>query len=158
MNTSFDRQDGKDEWLTPPDIFKPLQPFDLDVAQPISPPWKIADRGFNKLQDGLSQTWEGFVWCNPPYGKETDKWLAKMKQHNNGIALVFARTDTKMFHKYVFSADAVLFINRRLLFYTIQGREYPNKAGAPSCLVAYGDKAVSRLQKSGIGGKLIYLN
>ena len=157
MKTYFDRQEGKDEWLTPPEIFRPLQPFDLDVAEPINPPWHIGNKGFNINDNGLAQEWEGFVWCNPPYGNEAKKWLAKMKQHNNGIALVFARTDTRMFHEYVFSADAILFLNRRLSFYTIQGIQYNNKAGAPTCLVAYGSEAVSRLQKSGIKGKLILL-
>ena len=31
---------------------------------------------------------------NPPYGKFTAKWLEKFINHRNGIALVFARTDT----------------------------------------------------------------
>ena len=41
----IDRTTGKDEWLTPPEIFKPLQPFDLDVCEPIQPPWRIGKNG-----------------------------------------------------------------------------------------------------------------
>jgi hypothetical protein len=108
------------------------------------------------LDDGLNQTWEGFVWCNPPYGKETSKWLAKMADHNNGIALIFARTDTRMFHDYVFNADAILFIKGRLSFFSVEGVK-GGTAGAPSCLVAWGPEAVERLKKSNIKGKLVLL-
>lgn len=147
---------GKDEWLTPPEIFEALQPFDLDVCQPINPPWLIAPKGFNKLDNGLDQDWSGFVWCNPPYGGQTHRWLYRMGVHNNGIALVFARTDTETFQDFAFSADAILFIKGRLSFYTVDGIKGKN-AGAPSCLIAYGDLAVKRLENSGIKGKLVYM-
>lgn len=98
MNTAFERTEQKDEWLTPPAIFQPLQPFDLDVCEPVNPPWKIGERGFNILDNGLAQPWgDAFIWCNPPYGTQTKVWLAKMSEHRNGIALIFARTDTIMF-------------------------------------------------------------
>lgn len=59
MNTAFERSEQKDEWLTPPHIFEPLQPFDIDVCQPIKPPFLIAPRGFNVNDDGLAQIWGG---------------------------------------------------------------------------------------------------
>lgn len=155
MNVSFETAEQKDEWLTPPHIFKPLGHFDLDPCAPKNAPWVIADT--NYTMNGLSQFWRGFVWCNPPYGRETAKWLNKMKSHNNGIALVFARTDTNMFHNYVFKADAILFLKGRLTFYTIDGKKSSNRAGAPSCLVAYGKLAVERLKNSNLPGKLVYL-
>lgn len=154
---SFNKHDkikGKDEWLTPPYIFKPLQPFDLDVCQPINPPWKIASRGFNELDDGLRKDWHGFVWCNPPYGKETIKWVQRMNTHRNGIALIFARTDTKMFHDFCFSADAILFIRGRVSFCDVNGIKQ-GSSGAPSCLLGWGEEAVKRLENCGIEGKLI---
>lgn len=159
MNTSFETKDNKDEWLTPPYIFEALGEFDLDPCAPVNPPWKIAKTNFNIHDDGLSRTWYnwGMVWCNPPYGKETAKWLAKMDAHNNGIALIFARTDTIMFHEYVFNADAILFLKGRLSFYTVDGKK-GGTAGAPSCLVAYGAEAVKRLENCGLKGKLVKLN
>ena len=153
---SYERTEGKEEWLTPPDIFKPLQPFDLDVCQPINPPWLIAPEGFNKLDDGLSKDWYGFVWCNPPYGGQTHRWVSRMKNHNNGIALVFVRTDSETFQDFCFSADAILFIKGRLNFYTIDGIK-SGSAGAPSCLIAYGKEAIKRLENSKIKGTLVYL-
>ena len=156
MNVSFERTTQKDEWLTPPPIFKALQPFDLDVCQPVNPPWHIASNGYDIDEDGLLQTWFGFVWCNPPYGTQTKSWLARMAKHDNGIALIFARTDTLMFQKYCFNADAILFIKGRLSFYDVNGNK-GGTAGAPSCLVAWGSMAVNRLKKCGIEGKLILL-
>lgn len=158
MNTAFETKDNKDEWLTPPYIWKALGHFDLDPCAPISPPWRIADWNLNILDDGLSHDWGkyGFVWCNPPYGKQTPLWLKKMAEHNNGIALIFARTDTIMFHEFVFKAKAILFIKGRLSFYDVHGVK-GGTAGAPSCLVAYGDEAVKRLESCGINGKLVRL-
>lgn len=156
MNTAFETKDNKDEWLTPPYIWKALGHFDMDPCQPINPPWFIADTGYDINDDGLARIWKGFVWCNPPYGKQTPLWLKKMAEHNNGIALIFARTDTRMFHDYVFNADAILFIKGRLSFYDVHGVK-GGTAGAPSCLVAYGDEAVKRLENCGINGKLVRL-
>lgn len=157
MNTAFERSEQKDEWLTPPYIFEALGPFFTDPCAPVDPPWRIGQFvNYNYLNDGLSRLWLGFVWCNPPYGRETGKWLEKMKEHNNGIALVFARTDTRMFHDYVFTADAILFLKGRLSFYTVDGKK-GGTAGAPSCLVAYGSEAVERLRYSELAGKLVEL-
>lgn len=158
MNTAFERTDQKDEWLTPPHVFEAVGPFDLDTCAPISPPWHIAPKSFTINDDGLAQPWGGaFVWCNPPYGTQTAKWLAKMADHNNGIALIFARTDTRMFHDYVFQADAILFLKGRLSFYDVNGVK-GGTAGAPSCLIAFGAKAVERLRNCGLKGKLVCLD
>jgi hypothetical protein len=156
MNTAFETKDNKDEWLTPPYITEALGKFDLDPCAPINPPWHIAEKRFTILHDGLAVDWFGFVWCNPPYGKETPKWLKKMAEHNNGIALIFARTDTRMFHDYVFNADAILFLKGRLSFYDVHGVK-GGTAGAPSCLVAYGAEVVRRLMNCGLKGKLVEL-
>src|SRR3712207_8982898 len=33
---------------------------------------------FRSKEDGLKQSWQGeTVFCNPPYGKETKKWVVK---------------------------------------------------------------------------------
>ena len=102
MNTTFERvSQGKDEWLTPPEIIKSLGEFDLDPCSPINRPWDTAKKHFNINDMGLMQNWEGRVWMNPPYGSETGNWLGKLRLHGNGIALVFARTDTTYFQEYV---------------------------------------------------------
>ena len=147
---------GKDEWLTPPEIIRSLGDFDLDPCSPIKRPWPTAKVHYTIEDDGLSTEWDGRVWCNPPYGKEAAKWLEKLENHGNGIALIFARTETKMFFKYVWNkADAIFFFDGRLTFYHVNGKRATANGGAPSCLVAYGSENVKAIEKSGLPGVLI---
>lgn len=157
MNTSFERTDMKEEWLTPPEIIKSLGEFDLDPCFS-NRPWDTAKLHYSKEEDGLSKQWHGRVFCNPPYGRETGKWLKRMKEHQNGIALIFARTETKDWHNYIWNgADAVFFFKGRLKFYKPDGTQ-GDCAGAPSALVAYGEENVKALAYSKLGGVLILLN
>lgn len=149
----------KDEWITPPSIISDLGPFDLDPCAPIRPPFKIAKRTFIVHDDGLMQRWFGFVWLNPPYGKKTGAWLSRLAAHNNGIALIFARTETKMFIDQVWKkADSVRFIYGRLHFHHVCGKRALANSGAPSVLVGYGSEATARLCSSSIPGKFILLS
>lgn len=94
---------------------------------------------------------------NPPYGAETGKWLEKLAKHGNGIALIFARTETSYFFDWIWNeADALLFIKGRLAFYTVEGVK-SGTAGAPSVLIAYGGGNANMLEGSGIAGKFIRL-
>jgi hypothetical protein len=147
-----------DEWMTPPDIIDELGPFDLDPCANASIPWATASQIFTKHDDGLKQTWKGRVWLNPPYGPQTKHWLKKLMLHGNGIALIFARTETEMFFTYIWDhAEAVLFIKGRLHFHYADGTKAQNNSGGPSVLVAYGDYNAVRLGDASINGKFIYL-
>lgn len=147
---------GKDEWLTPPEILQALGPFDLDPCAPKNPPWNIATTQYSLNNDGLTKDWHGFVWCNPPYGTECTLWLNKLASHGNGIALIFARTETAMFFKEVWpKASALLFIDGRLHFYHVDGTRAKANSGGPSVLVAYGNEAKNRLENSGIAGSFV---
>lgn len=148
-----------DEWLTPPEILKDLGPFDLDPAAPIPSrrPWPMAKQHYDVTMDGLSLPWHGFVWCNPPYGQKTKFFLEKMAEHRNGIALTFARTETKMFYEHVWpAADAVFFFHGRLHFYYVNGTRAKGNCGGPSMLIAYGQQAVQRLQNSTLDGTFVH--
>lgn len=147
-----------DEWLTPQYITDQLGPFDLDPCAPIVRPWETAKNYFTVNDNGLLQEWNGFVWCNPPYGKHTADWLDRMAFHDNGIALIFARTETEMFFKYVWNmADSVRFIEGRLFFHYVDGTRAKANAGAPSVLIAYGEEASERLLRAAIRGRYIKL-
>lgn len=150
----------KDEWLTPPEIIKSLGVFDLDPCSPRSNirPWPTATKHFDKDEDGLSKEWIGRVWCNPPYGLEAAKWLNKLKQHGNGVALIFARTETKMFFDHVWEdADSVFFFKGRIYFHHVDGSKARANAGAPSVLIAYGKNNTEYIRNSGLSGKLVVL-
>lgn len=151
---------GEKIWLTPPDIIKDLGPFDLDPCFSDPRPWDTAAYHFSENSadgfGGLFAAWFGFVWCNPPYDQEAEKWLEKLADHGSGIALVFARTETEAFHKQVWRrADMLLFLEGRLHFMRPNGRRSKLNAGAPSVLVGYGEEACERLQRSSIKGQII---
>lgn len=147
-----------DEWLTPPEILNALGEFDLDPCAPINRPWNMAKEHFTVMDNGLKKDWSGRVWLNPPYGLQCAKWLNRLALHGNGIALIFARTETDMFFEHVWGkADAILFIKGRLHFHNTEGQRARANAGAPSVLVAFGYENVSVLKHSKIPGKLILL-
>lgn len=146
-----------EEWLTPPDILEALGPFDLDPCAPIVRPWPMAKEHYDISQDGLSLPWHGFVWCNPPYGRHNIVWLERMAEYGNGIALIFARTETAMFYKHVWpAATSLLFLHGRLHFHYVDGSRAKGNCGGPSVLIAYGEEASSRLQTSGLDGTFVY--
>ena len=148
----------KDEWLTPQYILNAIGPFDLDPCAPIVRPWDTAAKHFTIEDNGLAQRWEGRVWCNPPYGAQTDRWLALCASHGNAIALIFARTETRMFFDRVWSrADALLFLEGRLFFHHASGRVAECNSGAPSVLVAYGGENARCLRNCRLKGYWINL-
>ena len=158
MNTSFERtKDGTIEWLTPPELVKKLGEFDLDPCCPVNPPFVHAKTNYSIKDDGLNKKWFGRVFCNPPYDKNLNLWLMKLKQHGNGIAILFARTETKLFFENIWNdADGILFIKGRIKFYQVSGKE-GGTSGAPSVLVAYGKKNAQLLKNSNIPGKYLDL-
>lgn len=136
-----------DVWLTPKQIIDLLGPFDTDPCAASHAPWPTASVMLTIDDDGLSQDWNGLVWCNPPYS-DVWTWLDRLASHGNGIALIFARTETSGFHSTVWQrADAVAFPMRRISFCLPDGTQSRSSAGAPSCFVAYGDEAVKRLHR-----------
>lgn len=158
MNTSFERcENTKVEWLTPPNLVKKLGEFDLDPCTPIDAPFYHAKKVYTKKENGLTQNWSGRVYLNPPYGRGMELWLEKLKYHGNGIALIFARTETLCFFNHIwFDADAILFVKGRIKFYHITGKQ-GGTAGAPSVFIAYGKNNAEILKSSGIEGKFIKL-
>lgn len=156
-------------WLTPPAILESLggwRSFALDpCAAPEPRPWPTARLHYTEPQDGLSLPWSGRVYLNSPYSRgKVERWLCRMAEHNFGTALIFARTETEAFRRFVWDqAAAVLFISGRLSFHrrdgTVQLTESggPANSGAPSVLCAYGQGDADVLAACGIDGKFIPL-
>lgn len=149
---------GSIEWLTPPEILRALGPFELDPCAPANRPWDMAARHYTLAEDGLHQPWAGRIWLNPPYGGDTWAWLARLAAHGDGIALVFARTETEGFHDCGWAlADAMHFFRGRLHFHHLDGARAKGNCGGPSVLIAYGRDNARRLRESGLPGKFIAL-
>ena len=116
------------EWPTPATFYAALDKefhFDFDPC-PL---------GGN--QDGratLFVKWAGKrVFCNPPYGPEIPKFMARAFEADLAVFLVPARTDTKWFHDLVLpSAKEIRFIRGRLRF-----GDGKNPAPFPSMVVIF---------------------
>lgn len=134
---------NKMDWCTPKDFFDDLNRefhFVLDAAA--TDKTAKCPEYFTPETDGLSQSWDigGAVFCNPPYGRESGKWVQKAyKEYLSGVRpivlLIPARTDTRYFHEYIYGKSEIRFIRGRLRF-TDDG----NAAGPapfPSMLVIY---------------------
>lgn len=148
-----------DVWLTPPEIIEDLGPFDLDPCAALCQPWATAARHLTTRDDGLAAPWQGMVWLNPPYGPDTWQWLARLADHTpGGIALIFARTETRGFVDHVWNrATALRFLHGRLHFHHHDGTRAKANAGAPSVLIAYGAPGAQRLERSRLPGTYVPL-
>jgi len=129
-----------DRWNTPPEVIerviRVLGVIDLDPCA--DPEANVpASRHFTITDNGLAQVWRGRVYMNPPYGRETGLWVAKLTGSyrvghvTEAIALVAARTDTRWAQMLFDLGQPICFIRGRLKF---SGSK--NSATFPS-MVAY---------------------
>lgn len=147
------------EWLTPPAILRALGEFDLDPCSPIDRPWDTAREHYTAIDNGLIKPWFGRVWLNPPYSTDLlGAFMARLAEHGQGTALIFARTETEAFFTHVWNrASALLFIRGRLHFHFPDGTRAPANSGAPSVLCAYGHRDADILAGAGIAGQFVPL-
>lgn len=132
---------NKEDWETPQDLFDKLNDefhFTIDVCA--SSENAKCEKYFTKEQNGLSQKWEGTIWCNPPYGKHIGLWTRKALFNSQLVGstvvmLLPARTDTGWFHAYVYGKAEIRFLKGRLKFGNSK-----NSAPFPSMLVIYRGK------------------
>lgn len=146
------------EWYTPPEIFEALHlTFDLDpCAPPGGLPWVPARHFLSRVDDGLAQTWVGRVWLNPPYGRGIEQWMRKLATHDDGIALVHARTNTVWWREAMSRATAVCFVAGGVRFVTDAHGTRPSGASPMGVvLLAYGLPCAMALMQSGLGPCLI---
>lgn len=111
-------------WETPQELFEELNNefhFSLDVCATAEN--AKCEKYYTPEIDGLSQPWNGTVWCNPPYGRQIGKWVfaasvASGVRNATVVMLLPARTDTRWFHDYIYQKERVeiRFIKGRLKF------------------------------------------
>jgi phage N-6-adenine-methyltransferase len=125
------------EWPTPQWLFDILDAefsFDLDPCATDENAKCL--RYFTESDDGLSQTWTGRVFCNPPYGRPLLLWMAKAWEASQTTAelvvcLVPVSTDAEWWHEYATRGE-VRFLRGRLKFGGSR-----NTAPFPSALVIF---------------------
>ena len=111
------------EWATPQAFFDELnKEFDFTLDPCATPQNAKCARYFTKEIDGLAQSWRGeVVFCNPPYGRDISKWVAKAYAETLSgaklvVLLIPARTDTAYFHDYIYKKHEIRFVRGRLHF------------------------------------------
>jgi len=102
-------QSKSNEWYTPNDYVEAARRvmgnIDLDPASnDIAQGWIKADTYYTEQTDGLSHDWNTRVWLNPPWGRLTGDFVAKLAGEmaagrvQQAVVLVNAHaTDTKWF-------------------------------------------------------------
>jgi len=123
---SSDLQTGK----TPDDLYNILDNefhFDFDPC-----PTYHKSRFWN----GLTISWKKSNYCNPPYNNQkawVEKAYNESLKNKTCVMLLPARTDTKLFHDFIFKkAHEIRFIKGRLKF-----KQYTNSAPFPSMIVIF---------------------
>ncbi|CAL2091890.1 Phage N-6-adenine-methyltransferase [Tenacibaculum sp. 190524A05c] len=146
------------EHYTPSYVFEALDTsFDLDVACPIDMQHITVPttRYFNKYHDGLRTGWIGFVWMNPPFGNQKNKyeWIYKFVRHGNGVALMPDRTSAPWWQYFANNVDAILFVKGKIKFVQPNG-EIAKSPTTGTTLFAIGSKGIKALEnaeKNGLG-------
>jgi phage N-6-adenine-methyltransferase len=130
-----------DEWYTPSKYVesarKVLGSIDLDPASNERAQQTVAaGRFYTKEDDGLSKSWAGNVWMNPPYSFPlVQQFAAKLVSSYSagdvigGIMLVNNCTDAGWFHDAWDVADAVCFTKGRIKFYNNSGSFFATRQG-----------------------------
>jgi len=119
---------GENEWYTPPEYIEAarvvmgridIDPASSDKANEIVQ----ASRYYTKEDDGLTKTWAGKVWMNPPYSIElikpfVSKYVEDVQSGNisEGIVLVNNATETNWFNELVSVSSAIVFTKGRVRF------------------------------------------
>lgn len=144
MNTEVMFSSKKMDWTTPKDFFDALnKKFNFTLDPCCYPETALCKKYYTEKEDGLKQDWGGeVVFCNPPYGRETKKWVIKAyeeskKPNTTVVMLIPARPDVSYFHDYILPyATKYEFIRGRLKFGNSR-----NPAPFPSMWVVFGKVA-----------------
>ena len=125
---------GNNEWYTPKEYIEAARevmggidydPASSDIAQQVV----RAERYDTIETNGLTKTWSGRVWMNPPYSSELiPLFCVKLKLHVNcgdikqAIILVNNATETGWFNELVEIASAIVFPKGRVKFHMPDGK------------------------------------
>lgn len=141
------RKPETDEYGTPKSLIRPLADavggFDLD---PCSGAEKTphAKETFTREDDGLTESWHGKVFCNPPFS-DKKQWLQKtIDETENGdadlvVMVLPVDTSTKWFHELVSKSVAVCFMGPGRVDFDRRDKPSGNRPNFAVMLPVFGD-------------------
>lgn len=144
-----------DTWLTPRYILDHLGPFDLDPCAASENPNWVARRFFTKGNDGLSVGWSGRVFMNPPFSN-TVPWLQKHSEYGNGISLVPATVESRVWRSHVWpKAKVILLLHGRTRFCNPDGSSTQGRPRRSIALIAWADEDARILEAAPFAGVVL---
>jgi phage N-6-adenine-methyltransferase len=128
---------GENEWYTPLKFIKSarllmgsitLDPASSNEANEIVK----AETIYTKEDDGLTKSWFGNIWLNPPYAQPlishfSDKLIKHLANIKQACVLTNNATETEWYQRMLERCDAVCFIKGRIKFLDLNGEA----TGAP---------------------------
>lgn len=134
-----------DDWYTPRWIFDAAGlTFDMDVAAPVDPQYQLvpARRHLTALDDGLTTSWVGTVWCNPPYSGTTP-WVERWAAHDGDGLILVPAVKSRWVGSLLAATEALTFLTVEFL--------RPGGEIAPirwlNILAAKGDRCIEALAR-----------
>lgn len=120
---------GENEWYTPPCYIESARvvmgKIDLDPASSQAANKIIkAKKFFDEQADGLSKSWGGNIWMNPPYAQPLiNQFIDKLEteRYEQAIVLVNNATETKWGQKLIGLSAAICFHTGRIRFVSPDG-------------------------------------
>lgn len=126
---------GNNEWYTPAEYIDAarsvLGGFDLDPASSIIANETVGAKAiYTEDDDGLTLSWHGSVWLNPPYAQPAIGQFIEKACHefesgavDRMIVLTHNYTDTRWFQQAASAADAICFTKGRIRFESPTGEK-----------------------------------
>ena len=148
FNTTDSSNAESTTWLTPLWFVRELGEFDLDPCA--YPGHQTAKRLICLPTAGLMETCQGRVWLYPTFGIEAPVWLVRLQRHGDGIALVFARLDTKWIQPFL---DGGFFQCEGRLSFISDREGFKGRSGAGNILIPFGRKNAGRIVLSDLKGR-----
>lgn len=142
---------GNNEWYTPPEYIEPARTamggIDLDPAScELANQTVQAATYYTAADDGLTQSWSGRVWMNPPYSQPAvthfcSKLVDELRSGNvsQAITLTNNATETQWFRTLAGVASAACFTHKRIHFINVDGEPQKNTTQAQVALY-FGDR------------------